>query len=148
MKGDGEDILFKKLCEKKLKNRIQLVDKLKEKDLVILHCVSTYPAKDEDLNLRAITTLKKRFPNVPIGYSGHEIGVSTSVMAAVLGADMVERHITLDRTMWGSDQAASLEPQGIALVARDIRKWENAKGDGIKRLLDAEVPIKQKLRRK
>ncbi|KKS95701.1 N-acetylneuraminate synthase [Candidatus Giovannonibacteria bacterium RIFCSPLOWO2_01_FULL_43_160] len=124
------------------------VEVLGEKDLIILHCVSTYPAKDEDLNLRAITTLKKRFPNVPIGYSGHEIGVSTSVMAAVLGADMVERHITLDRTMWGSDQAASLEPQGIALVARDIRKWENAKGDGIKRLLDAEVPIKQKLRRK
>ena len=121
---------------------------LGEKDLVILHCVSTYPAKDEDLNLKAITAFQERFSNVPIGYSGHEIGVSTSVMAAVLGATMVERHITLDRAMWGSDQAASLEPQGIALVVRDIRKWESAKGDGQKRLLDAEIPIRQKLRRK
>ncbi len=121
---------------------------LGEKDLVLMHAVATYPAKNEDLNLSVITTLKKKFPNLPVGYSGHEVGVPSTVMAAVLGASVVERHITLGRAMWGSDQAASLEPKGIELIVRDIRAWESAKGDGVKRVLEAEVPIKQKLRRK
>lgn len=124
------------------------VEVLGTKDLVILHSVSTYPAKVEDLNLRVVQTLQNKYPDVPVGYSGHEVGVAPSVMAAVLGACMVERHITLDRAMWGSDQAASLEPNGIELLVRDIRAWESARGNGVKQVLEAEVPIKQKLRRK
>ena len=121
---------------------------LGEKDLVLMHTVATYPASNEELNLHVIRTLQQKFPNVPIGYSGHEKGVSPSTMAAVLGACVIERHITLDRTIWGSDQAASLEPKGLELLVRDIRTWEISKGDGVKRVLDAEIPIKKKLRRK
>ena len=112
------------------------------------HCVSTYPAKIEELNLIGIHSLKREFPNIPIGYSGHEVGVSTSVMAAVLGAASIERHITLDRAMWGSDQAASLEPPGLSTLVRNIRKWERARGDGLIEILDSERPIADKLRRK
>lgn len=115
--------------------------------LILLHSVSTYPTDDHHLNLLVIKTLQKKFPSVAIGYSGHETGVSTSVMAVVLGACMVERHITLDRTMWGSDQAASLEAKGLGLLVRDIRKWEITRGDGVKRLHDLEIPIMKKLRR-
>ncbi|OHA20398.1 MAG: N-acetylneuraminate synthase [Candidatus Taylorbacteria bacterium RIFCSPHIGHO2_01_FULL_51_15] len=118
------------------------------KDLILMHTVATYPAKNEDLNLSVIRTLQETFPTVPVGYSGHEVGVPPTLMAAVLGASVVERHITLDRAMWGTDQAASLEPGGIKLVVRDIRMWEDARGDGVKRVLEAEIPIKQKLRRK
>jgi N-acetylneuraminate synthase len=117
-------------------------------NLVLMHCVGTYPAKDEDLNLSVITTYKQKFPDLIIGYSGHEVGVSPSVASAVIGAKVVERHITLDRAMWGSDQAASLGPKGIKLLVRDIRLWELAKGDGIKKLIDAEIPVMKKLRRK
>ena len=116
--------------------------------LILMHAVSTYPAKTEDLNLRVIQTLARRFPDVPIGYSGHEQGTTRSVCAVALGACMVERHITLDRTMVGSDQAASLEPKGFKLMVDNIRAFELALGDGVKRVLDDEVPIKQKLRRK
>ena len=116
-------------------------------EFVLLHCVSTYPAENSELNLRAISSMRAEF-DVPIGYSGHERGVSPSVMAAVLGAEVVERHITLDRTMWGSDQSASLEPRGLAMLVRDIRVWEASRGDGTKQLLDSEVPIMEKLRRK
>ena len=114
----------------------------------LYHCVSTYPAAAEELNLAGISTLKAEFPDIPIGYSGHEVGVATSVMAAVLDAASIERHITLDRAMWGSDQAASLEGQGIARLVRDIRVWEKAKGDGVIRIYDSERPIEKKLRRK
>lgn len=117
-------------------------------NLVILHTVATYPAQDKHLNLSLIPTLRKHFTSVPIGYSGHEVGVAPSVMAAVLGACIIERHITLDRALWGSDQAASLEPKGLELLVRDIRMWEEAKGDGVKRVLPEEEPIKKKLRRK
>lgn len=126
----------------------QAVRTLGKKHLVLVHTVSTYPANDTDLNLTVIQTLRTLFSDVPVGYSGHEKGVSPSVMAAVLGAALVERHITLDRTMWGSDQAASLEPKGFQLLVRDIRTWEESKGDGIKRVLPEEEPIKKKLRRK
>ncbi len=116
-------------------------------DLILLHCTSTYPSKPEELNLLTIRTLIKEFPHHPIGYSGHEVGLQTSVAAVALGACIVERHITLDRAMWGSDQAASVEPQGFHRMVRDIRAVEAALGDGVKRVYDAEKPIIEKLRR-
>jgi N-acetylneuraminate synthase len=122
------------------------VEVLGKHDLILMHTTSTYPSAVNELNLRAIATLKQRY-GVPVGYSGHEVGVATSVAAAVLGACTIERHITLDRAMWGSDQAASLEPQGISRVVRDIHACESAMGDGVKRVLDSERPIIQKLRR-
>ena len=114
----------------------------------LYHCTSTYPSKPVELNLLGIQTLKNEFPEIPIGYSGHETGVPPSVMAAVLGAASVERHITLDRAMWGSDQAASLEPRGMQLLIRDIRLWEEARGDGAIHIYESELPIEKKLRRK
>lgn len=124
------------------------VEILDPDNLIILHCVSTYPAKPEELNLRMIQALKQQFPHIPIGYSGHEINLAPSIMAATLGACMIERHITLDRAMWGTDQAASMELRGIELLVRDIHNWESAKGDGVKRVLESEIPIMAKLRRK
>ena len=121
---------------------------LGREDLIMLHTNSTYPSDLSELNLRVIKTFKERYPDLPVGYSGHEVGPAPSVMAAVFGACAIERHITLDRAMWGSDQAASLEPKGFQLVVRDIRVWEKARGDGVKRLYDSEIPIKEKLRRK
>jgi N-acetylneuraminate synthase len=114
--------------------------------LVILHACSTYPAHYEELNLRVIPELARRHP-VPIGYSGHETGIPSSVAAVVMGACMVERHLTLDRSMWGTDQAASLEPNGMHRLVRDIRLVETAMGDGVKRVLDRELPVLEKLRR-
>ncbi len=122
------------------------VDVLGKKNLVLLHCTSTYPSRVEELNLKAIHSLADRY-DVPIGYSGHEVGLYTSLAAAVLGACFIERHITLDRAMWGSDQAASVEPQGFARLVKDIRAVELAMGDGIKKVYLSEVPIMQKLRR-
>jgi N-acetylneuraminate synthase len=122
------------------------VEVLGKEDLVLLHCCSAYPSQYRDLNLRAIPVLRERY-GVPIGYSGHETGIASSVAAVALGACVVERHITLDRSMWGSDQAASLEPNGISRVVRDIRLVEEAMGDGVKRVADTEVPVMQKLRR-
>ncbi len=122
------------------------IEVLGREDLILLHCTSTYPSQVKELNLRAMATLKQRY-GVPVGYSGHEVGLATTVAAATLGAVMVERHITLDRAMWGSDQAASVEPQGFARMVRDIRTIEEAAGDGVKRVYDSEVPIREKLRR-
>jgi N-acetylneuraminate synthase len=122
------------------------VDVLGIRDLIILHATSTYPASYDELNLKVIPALSQRF-NVPVGYSGHETGIPSSVAAVALGACMVERHLTLDRAMWGSDQAASLEPNGMQRLVRDVRLVETAMGDGQKRLLDREVPIMEKLRR-
>lgn len=116
-------------------------------DLILLHCTSTYPSTPEELNLKTIRTLMTEFPNHPIGYSGHEVGLQTSVAAAALGACVVERHITLDRAMWGSDHAASVEPQGFQRMVRDIRAVEAALGDGVKRVYEGERPIMSKLRR-
>ncbi len=115
-------------------------------DLVLLHSTSTYPAKPEELNLQAIRTLKERY-RVPVGYSGHEVGLATSLAAVALGACMVERHITLDRALWGSDQAASVEPHGFARLVRDARAVELALGDGVKRVYERELPVREKLRR-
>ncbi len=122
------------------------VDVLGSHDLVLLHTVSTYPAHYNELNLRAIPTLAARY-GVPVGYSGHETGIASSVAAVALGAGCIERHITVDRALWGSDQAASLEPNGISRLVRDIRLVEQAMGDGVKRVLEREIPIIQKLRR-
>lgn len=122
------------------------VEILGTKDLILLHCTSTYPAPIEELNLRTIVSLRERY-DVPIGYSGHEVGLPTTLAAAVLGTAMIERHITLDRAMWGSDQAASVEPQGMARLVRDIRAVEAAMGDGVKQVYESELPILAKLRR-
>ncbi len=122
------------------------VEILGRDNLVILHCTSTYPSQPNELNLKGIGTLKDRF-GVPIGYSGHEVGLATSYAAAVLGACVIERHITLDRAMWGSDQAASVEPQGFKRLVRDVRELEAALGDGVKRVYESEIPIIKKLRR-
>ena len=123
------------------------VELLKGSPLAILHCVSTYPSKDEELNLRMIGVLQKEFPTTPIGYSGHENGSTLAVCVVALGACIVERHITLDRTMPGSDQAASLEPFRLELMIVNIRRLERALGDGVKRVLPTEHPILDKLRR-
>ena len=122
------------------------VEVLGRDNLIILHATSTYPAAYDELNLRVIPVLAHRF-GVPIGYSGHETGIASSVASVVLGASMVERHLTLDRAMWGSDQAASLEPNGMQRLVRDIRLIETSLGDGVKRVYEREVPIMEKLRR-
>ncbi|MBI2987312.1 MAG: N-acetylneuraminate synthase family protein [Deltaproteobacteria bacterium] len=128
---------------KQIEHAVQVLGK---EQLILLHCTSTYPSKPEELNLRTILTLKEKF-GVPVGYSGHEVGLPTSFAAAVLGACVIERHITLDRAMWGSDQAASVEPQGIKRLVRDVRELDLALGDGVKRVYASEIPIMEKLRR-
>lgn len=114
--------------------------------LMIMHTTSSYPCKAEELNLRMIDTLKEKYP-FPVGYSGHEIGLQVTYAAITLGACAVERHITLDRAMWGSDHAASVEPGGLLRLVRDIRIIETAMGDGIKQVYDSELPVMKKLRR-
>jgi N-acetylneuraminate synthase len=111
----------------------------------LMHCVSTYPMKDEDANLKMIHTLQERY-NCDVGYSGHEVGLAVSYAATALGITSLERHITLDRAMYGSDQSASVEPAGFKMLVGAVRKIEQAMGDGKKRILEAEVPIAQKLR--
>ncbi len=122
------------------------VEVLGKKGLIILHACSTYPAHYEEINLRAMQTLRDRY-GVPLGYSGHETGLPSSVAAAALGACMLERHITLDRSLWGSDHAASLEPNGINKLVGYVRLVEKSMGDGVKRVLEREQPIIHKLRR-
>jgi len=114
--------------------------------LVILHCNSSYPAENSELNLRAIETYKKRHPAHIIGYSGHEKGYTASLVAAVMGARVIERHITLDRTMWGSDQAASLELSGLQRLTRDLSLLPLWLGNGKKLVYNSEMPIREKLR--
>jgi sialic acid synthase SpsE len=106
-------------------------------ETALMNCVATYPAQDSDLNLSGMETLRKVF-GVPVGHSGHELGIATTVGAVAMGAELVERHITLNRASWGSDQAASLEPQGFKRMVRDIRAVERAWGDGIIRIQDCE----------
>lgn len=120
---------------------------LGEENLIIYHCTSTYPSEINELNLKAIEVFREKF-DCPIGFSGHEKGVTPSVVAAVLGANSVERHITSDRTLWGSDHAASLEPNGLFRMVRDIRQVPVVLGDGAKKVYDSELPIIKKLRRK
>ena len=115
--------------------------------LALAHATSTYPCPPSELNLRMMGTLETTF-NVPIGYSGHETGLATTLAAVAMGATFIERHITLDRSMWGTDHAASVEPGGLERLVRDIRSIEQSFGDGVKRVYDSEVPIKAKLRRR
>ncbi len=122
------------------------VDLVGTDDLILAHCTSTYPCPPSELNLRMIQTLRDLYP-CPIGYSGHEVGLPTTVAAVVLGACLVERHITLDRAMWGSDQAASIEPGGLRRLVKYIRVVEEALGDGVKTVYDSEKPSLEKLRR-
>jgi N-acetylneuraminate synthase len=116
-------------------------------NLAIMHCTSTYPCEPEELNLKMVQTLQREFPTNPIGYSGHEVGLVPSAIAVALGACMVERHLTLDRAMWGSDQAASVEPSGFERLVKYIRVSEASLGDGIKKVYASEKPSLKKLRR-
>ena len=122
------------------------VEVLGRENLLLLHACSAYPAFYPELNLRAISTLRERY-GIPVGYSGHETGLPSTIAAVALGACCVERHITLDRAMWGSDHAASLEPNGIGRIVSYIRLVEQSLGDGVKRVYEREQPIIQKLRR-
>jgi len=123
------------------------VEVLGTDNLVILHATSTYPLPPEEANIRMIATLRAAYPGIPIGYSGHERGLQISLAAIALGATAVERHITLDRAMWGSDHAASLEPTGFEHLVRDIRVIEQAMGDGVKQVFPGELAPMAKLRR-
>ncbi len=116
-------------------------------NLLIAHSTSAYPCKLEELNLSMIKTLQDKFPTCPIGYSGHETGLAPTYMAVSMGACFVERHVTLDRAMWGTDQAASLEMVGLEKLVRDVRDMEAARGDGVKKVYASEVSSLQKLRR-
>ncbi|NCP88048.1 MAG: N-acetylneuraminate synthase [Anaerolineae bacterium CG_4_9_14_3_um_filter_57_17] len=123
------------------------VDAAGLENLLIMHCTSTYPCEPEELNLRMVETLRKEFPNTPIGYSGHEVGLVPSAVAVALGACAVERHFTLDRAMWGSDQAASVEPGGFEKLVKYIRVTEAGLGDGVKKVYASEMSSRKKLRR-
>jgi sialic acid synthase SpsE len=125
----------------------QGVNVLGREQLLICHATSAYPCRPEELNLRMIQTLRDRY-QVPVGYSGHETGLQTTVAAVALGACLIERHITLDRATWGTDQAASVEPAGLTRLVRDIRVVESALGDGKKRVYESELGMRDKLRRR
>lgn len=127
-----------------IKRGVEIVD---DDNLVIMHCTSTYPCEPEELNLRMIETLRREFPDNPIGYSGHEVGLVPSAIAVAFGACMVERHLTLDRAMWGSDQAASVEPGGFERLVKYIRVTEASLGDGVKKVYESEMSSMKKLRR-
>ena len=149
--------LLKKIASKKIPvimstgmSTMQEIEKAVETlgtyNLLIAHSTSAYPCEPKELNLKMIPVLQEKF-SVPVGYSGHETGLQTTVAATVLGACFVERHVTLDRSMWGSDQAASIEPQGMQKLVRDIRIVEQALGDGIKKVYDSEIKPKMRLRK-
>ena len=118
-----------------------------EENLVLMHCTSTYPCEPEELNLKMVQTLRSEFSNIPIGYSGHEVGLVPSAVAVAFGACTVERHLTLDRAMWGSDQAASVEPGGFERLVKYIRVTEASLGDGVKKVYASEQSSLKKLRR-
>jgi len=123
------------------------INLLEGANLGVLHCVSTYPTPTSELNLNVLKTYQSQYPNLIIGYSGHETGLSTTYAAVALGAKIVERHITLDRSMWGTDHSASIEPHGLKTLVSNIRDIESAMGDGIKIVTPGEIPIREKLRR-
>lgn len=120
---------------------------MNKNNLMIAHATSAYPCKNEELNLKMIETLKNKYPDIPIGYSGHEVGLAPTWAAVALGACLVERHITLDRAMWGTDQAASVEVGGMERLVANIRDIEKSLGDGIKKVYDSELGQIKKLRR-
>jgi len=116
------------------------------KNLILTHATSSYPCNPEELNLMMIRTLRQKF-DVPVGYSGHEVGLMTTAVAVAMGACFIERHITIDRALWGSDQAASVEPGGLQKLVKYVRVVEKAVGDGVKQVYESEKPIQKKLRR-
>ena len=146
MKSTGKPLMLS--TGMSTQNEIQhAVKELGTDNLLIAHSTSAYPCPLEQLNLKMIHTLMGWFPETPIGYSGHETGLATTVASVTLGANFVERHFTLDRAMWGSDQAASVEPQGMRRLVKDIRAVETALGDGVKKVYDSELGALKKLRR-
>lgn len=143
-RGTGEPIML----STGMSNMDQIraaVDLLGTENLLLAHATSTYPCPKDELNLRMITTLRELF-DCPIGYSGHEVGLATTLAAVALGASFIERHVTLDRAMWGSDQAASIEPGGLKRLVKDVRNIETALGDGKKRVYDSEIVAASRLR--
>lgn len=155
-----DDSLIRKICETgrpimistgmsridEIVFAVELIREYGDYPLMIAHSTSAYPCPPEQLNLKMVQTLKNLYPEYIIGYSGHETGLSTTVSAVALGAEFVERHFTLDRAMWGSDHAASVEPQGFVRLVKDIRDTELALGDGVKRVYESEVGPMKKLR--
>ena len=123
------------------------VNMFKDRTIGLMHATSSYPCPPEELNLNMIKTLSHEFPNHIIGYSGHETGLSTTSVAVAFGAKIVERHITLDRAMWGTDQSASLAPSGLRSLVGHIRTIEKSLGDGVKKVYDSELQSRKKLRR-
>ena len=128
-----------------IKKAVALLD---ESELILLHTTSAYPCAPEELNLNMINTLRNEFPELIIGYSGHEVGLATTLAAVTLGAKVIERHITLSRAMWGTDQSASIEMAGMTKLVKDIRTIESSLGDGIKKVYESEQTPLQKLRLK
>jgi len=147
--GTGKPVILSTgmSTEAEIDAAVRYLDSRGAPPMVLMHCTSAYPCDDSELNLRVMRSGTFTKHCDPVGYSGHEKGIATTVAAVALGACMVERHITLDRTMFGSDQAASLEPTGFARLCRDIRAVEAAMGDGVKRVYDSELPALKKLRR-
>jgi len=123
------------------------IRQLGTENLLLAQATSTYPCSLEELNLKVIQTYKEKYPGVPVGYSGHETGLATTLAAVALGANFIERHITLDRAMWGTDQAASVEITGMHRLVKDIRDVEKALGDGVKKVYESEYVNLNKLRR-
>ena len=119
---------------------------MRQCEYTLLHCNSSYPAKVNELNLSCIQTLKDRY-KCEVGYSGHEYGLTTTIASICFGASVIERHITLDKSMWGTDQMASVEPHGLIKLVRGIRELESAIGNGNKVVTESEIPIKDKLRK-
>ena len=130
---------------KQVHEALQMFDR--NQPITLLVCTSTYPAEVSELNLSRIHTLMEEFPGATIGYSGHEVGILTTLCAVAMGAEVIERHFTLDSSMWGSDQAASLEPKAFKKLVEEIRTFEEAFGDGELRVLESELPVLEKLRR-
>lgn len=130
--------------EKEIDETIQIID---SRQIGLLHATSSYPCPPEELNLKMIKTLKTNYPQHIIGYSGHETGLPTTSVAVAFGAKIIERHITLDRAMWGTDHSASLGPVGLRSLVGHIRTIEKSIGDGVKKVYESEIPIKEKLRR-
>ena len=126
---------------------VAAVDAVGRQDLLIAHSTSSYPCPVEAINLNMIGTLRAKYPDRPIGYSGHEVGLSPTWAAVAMGAFFVERHLTLDRAMWGTDQAASVEVTGFMRLVSNIRDIERALGDGVKRVHESELAVRKKLRR-
>jgi N-acetylneuraminate synthase len=125
---------------------IKAIEQLGTHNILVAHSTSAYPCKPTELNLKMIETLRASYPTLPIGYSGHETGLATTEVTIALGANFVERHFTLDRAMWGTDHAASVEPEGFKRLVRNIREIEIALGDGVKQVYESEMEPRRRLR--